>query len=519
MLLSRSGHKIDFKVDHEIVAKIQGYKESLRDKFPRIGILVISYNASAHIESTLSRIPKEVNDVIEEIFIFDDCSPDNTYDIAKELQAKSFWQDKLNVYKNPINLRYGGNQKAGYTYAIDRGMDYVIMLHGDGQYAPEYIPDLILAALEGKRDAVFGSRLMNRGDAIKGGMPLYKFFGNQILSRFENIILGTKLYEFHSGYRMYSTNLLKKIPFEENTDDFHFDTQIIIQCRALGVDIFEVPIKTFYGEEECNVDGFKYAKDVVLSVLEYRLHQLHIIRRGRYFVNRDFVYVKKDSPYSSHEIILKAISCDKKKLLEFGGGSGLMYEEMTSRGFEVVCADDKKETYSKIPDASFISTVNNSIDDLGVGRDFDHIVLSDNLAKTVDDFYFLRTVNKYLKPDGTIVVVVPNISIWFYRLSLLIGRFNYDNRGILDRKNLHFYTKSTIVQLIERTGYRVEKVHYAGLPFELVFESLGKSFILRSIDTLYNLFVKLLPTVFAYQFIIEAKITHLNAETGEGKLL
>lgn len=518
MLLSRSGHRIHFPVDQEKLEKIRKYQTELGDQFPKFGILIISYNASGHIESTLSRIPEAAYSFIKEIFIFDDCSPDNTYQVASALKENSLWKDKLNIYKNPRNLRYGGNQKAGYNYAINRGIDYVIMLHGDGQYAPEYIPDLILPALEKHYEVVFGSRLINQKDALKGGMPLYKFIGNQILSKFENIILGTHLHEFHSGYRMYSTKFLQQVPFEQNTNDFHFDTQIIIQCRALGVEIHEVPIKTYYGEEECNVNGIRYAKDVVLSVLEYRLHQMHIIRRGRYFVNSDFIYTRKHSPFSSHEKILKKLPSSGKKLLEFGGGNGVLYQSMTDKGLEVICADIQRTPYSRVPEERFINLKETELKSLGPGREFDYVVLSDNLPKMVDDHRFLDSIKRYVKLDGKVIVVVPNIAIWFYRLSLLIGRFNYDNKGILDRKNLHFYTRSTIYQAMERAGYKIESVSYSGLPFEVVFESLGKSNLLKAVDSIYNFFVSAWPTLFAYQFIIDATINYLNAEEGEGKL-
>ena len=269
MLVSRSGHQINFEVNSEKLERLKKLKGELGERFPKFGVFVLSYNAANHIESTLSRIDFSLNDLIEEIFIFDDNSPDDTFSVAQEVAKESPWKDKISVFKNSVNLRYGGNQKVGYQYAIDRGLDYAIMLHGDGQYAPEYIVDLMLPAVEEGRDVVFASRMMRKRDAIKGGMPLYKFIGNQVLTRFENIILGTKLTEFHSGYRMYSTRILKRMPIKMNTDDFHFDTEIIIQCRHLGAPIKEVPIQTFYGDEECNVNGFQYAFDVCKAVLLY----------------------------------------------------------------------------------------------------------------------------------------------------------------------------------------------------------------------------------------------------------
>ncbi len=180
----------------------------------------------------------------------------------------------MTVTRHPENLGYGGNQKAGYRMAIDEGLDIIVMLHGDGQYAPECLPDILAPLERGEADCVMGSRMMEHGAARRGGMPLYKYVGNRILTTFENKVLGTKLSEFHSGYRAYSVNALKGIPFERNSDGFNFDTQIIIQLVDAGRRIVEVPIPTYYGDEICYVDGLKYAKDVSTDVVRYRLGKM-----------------------------------------------------------------------------------------------------------------------------------------------------------------------------------------------------------------------------------------------------
>ena len=132
------------------------------------------------------------------------------------------------------NLGYGGNQKAAYKLALERGLDIVVLLHGDGQYAPELLPEMVAPLERGECDAVMGSRMMDGGAARRGGMPFYKLVGNRILTHVENALLGTELTEFHSGYRAYSTKALLDIPFEYNTDDFDFDTQIIVQLLHSG---------------------------------------------------------------------------------------------------------------------------------------------------------------------------------------------------------------------------------------------------------------------------------------------
>src|ERR1019366_2860871 len=207
-------------------------------------ILVVTYNAIATLVPVLKRIPPSVWDNVEEVVVFDDASQDATFELAMGIKAVCN-VPKLHVLKHPRNLGYGGNQKAGYRYFLERGFDIVVLLHGDGQYAPELLSHLYHPIVEGKADAVFGSRMMkDYGGPIKGGMPLYKYFGNRILTAFENGSLGLHLTEFHSGYRAYDLHALKRIEMDQMTDQFHFDTEIIVKLQHQGFRIVEVPIPT-----------------------------------------------------------------------------------------------------------------------------------------------------------------------------------------------------------------------------------------------------------------------------------
>src|SRR5580693_135310 len=236
----------------------------------RIGILIVTFNAVTTLTKVLKRITPNVWKNVEEIAVFDDASQDATYELAMGLKA--FRQlEKLQVLSNSKNLGYGGNQKAGYRYFIEKGFDIVILLHGDGQYAPEIMARIYHPIVTGDADAVFGSRMMRTyGGALKGGMPLYKYVGNRILTLMENRALGMSLTEFHSGYRAYNLHALAQIDFSRMTDDFHFDTEIIVKLHHQRFQIREVPIPTYYGSELCNVDGLKYARDVVRSVWRYK---------------------------------------------------------------------------------------------------------------------------------------------------------------------------------------------------------------------------------------------------------
>src|SRR3954451_17583984 len=163
----------------------------------KIGILIVAYNAESTLRSVLHRIPAPIWEKIEEVFVFDDHSQDRTHEVGKELEEHEDFAGKLKVFKNPANLMYGGNQRKGYQYAIERGLDIVVLLHGDGQYAPEVMQDLLTPLETGQADMVMGSRMLVPGAARQGNMPLYKFVGNKVLTWTENTLVGTHLSEFH----------------------------------------------------------------------------------------------------------------------------------------------------------------------------------------------------------------------------------------------------------------------------------------------------------------------------------
>ncbi len=239
-------------------------------KDSKVGISVINYNGVDFLTKTLDRIPRDIYDKVSEIFVVDDCSSDKSYDEALKYK-KDNNIEKLTVHRNKENQGYGGNQKVGYRYAIDRGFDVVALLHGDGQYAPEVLGDLLEPLVKGEADMVFGSRMSNSGDALKGGMPLYKYYGNRILTTIQNKLTGINISEYHSGYRLYSTAALKEIPFESFTNNWHFDTQIILSLAEREKRIVEIPIPTYYGDEISHVNGIPYALNCMFT--SYRFYR------------------------------------------------------------------------------------------------------------------------------------------------------------------------------------------------------------------------------------------------------
>ena len=246
-------------------------------------VFIVAYNAEKYIEKVLSLIPQSLweNQLADcEILIIDDCSRDNTYAVCSAY-AQSHGHS-ITVLRNEINQGYGGNQKLGYQYAIDHHFDVVVLLHGDGQYDPSLIPLLAAPVLGKDADVVIGSRMMNRRAALRGGMPLYKFIGNIVLTNIQNAMLGVKLAEFHSGYRVYSTAALRAVPFQSNANYFDFDTDILIQMIDTKQRMREISIPTFYGDEISHVNGMKYAAKILLATLFSRLQKLGLCRMAKF---------------------------------------------------------------------------------------------------------------------------------------------------------------------------------------------------------------------------------------------
>jgi len=207
----------------------------------KIVVVMPAYNAARTLERTYADIPK---DLVDEVILVDDASRDETVRVARRLGIK--------VFVHPLNRGYGGNQKTCYTQALNLGADIVVMLHPDYQYDPKRMPALVEPILRGEADLVLGSRLMD-GKAVEGGMPTYKYIANRFLTAAENMVLGLRLTEMHTGYRAYTRRLLTTIPFMNNSESFVFDTEVIVQTVAFGFRIAEIGVPAKYADDSSNI--------------------------------------------------------------------------------------------------------------------------------------------------------------------------------------------------------------------------------------------------------------------------
>lgn len=236
----------------------------------RVVAVMPAYNAAATLERTVADIPAQT---VDEIILVDDGSRDSTVEIARSLG--------LTVIVHERNRGYGGNQKTCYRHALDRGADFVVMIHPDYQYDSRVIPVAVEILRLGICDVVLGSRIRTRREALAGGMPGWKYVANRLLTVTENVALGQNLGDFHSGFRAYRRSVLETIPFENNTDDFAFDSQFLAQAVYFGFKLGDIPVPVRYFDEASSINfrrSVKYGCATLWTLLQFWLQKLRIGR-------------------------------------------------------------------------------------------------------------------------------------------------------------------------------------------------------------------------------------------------
>jgi glycosyltransferase involved in cell wall biosynthesis len=231
----------------------------------KVIVVMPAYNAAETLLDTYRSIPP---DCVDKVILVDDGSIDETVRVAQELD--------LELIVHPHNAGYGANQKTCYMEALRQGAEIVIMLHPDGQYDPEIIPEMIAAIRDGRGDFVMGSRFLPPSSAREGGMPTYKYLANRFLTSAENLVMGTNLSECHTGYRAYSRSLLEAVPFLRNSNNFVFDTEMIFQAQYFGFHFAEVPVETKYFNEASSISflaSTQYGLSTLWVAARYLLHR------------------------------------------------------------------------------------------------------------------------------------------------------------------------------------------------------------------------------------------------------
>lgn len=251
----------------------------MQTKKPKVVVVMPAYNAQHTIEKTWREVV--AHDIVDLVIVVDDASQDNTMALARDL-------DRVIAHAHPKNLGYGGNQKTCYQLALSHGADIVVMVHPDYQYTPKLIPAMVSMVGSGLYSCVLASRILG-GGAIDGGMPWWRYVANRVLTLFGNILLGTKVSEFHTGYRAFSRELLEALPLGANSNDFVFDNQMLAQAVWQGFQIGEVSCPTSYAPDASSITfarSVRYGFGCLITAAQFRLATWGLWRSARFPVDR-----------------------------------------------------------------------------------------------------------------------------------------------------------------------------------------------------------------------------------------
>ena len=475
------------------------------NKKPRVLVFIVAYNAQKTVAEVLFRIPASLSENYEvHVLVIDDSSADETFARSHSILRRGALPFTLTVLVNPINQGYGGNQKLGYRYAIENDFDFVALIHGDGQYAPECLPSLLEPLRNGEAAAVFGSRMLRPSDALRGGMPKYKFLGNRILTALQNRLLGSSLSEFHSGYRIYSTDALAAIPFERNSNGFHFDTEIIIQLLIARLPIQELSIPTYYGDEICYVNGIPYAANVLWASVKARLQNAGL------FYDRKFdcaprhyrPYEAKLSCESTHSLAFDRIP-PGSRVLDIGCAGGYLAAHLAADKKCVVDGVDACPVAEPALRAFYLHDLNSGLPRLDY-RGYDYLLMLDVIEHLASPELFLDTLRSALSENSNaeIIISTANIAFFITRFMLLIGQFNYGKRGILDLTHTRLFTFGSFERAIEQAGFDILERKGVPGPYPL---ALGDRPFARLLVRINRMLIPMARGLFSYQIFFRIK--------------
>lgn len=482
-------------------------REELASGFPRIALLLLDCADPERVRGALARIPSELDACLCEVLVVPP-RPEDAPELAESLRLPGRAL-VVRVHRNPRPYGFGSARKAAFEYALRAGFDHVAVLRGDGSHPPEELPRLLHAVVCDGHSAVSAAR------ASAVSRPRPRRSSEVLAAWLQNRILGVRLADPASSYRVYSRRDLERIPFQLDVDDRAFDAQILLQLRALGRVLHEVALPAEWPELAPGRAGWLALARACAMAFDYRLHQLHVTRRGSYLVDTGAYYTLKQSPTGSHAQLVEAIGAGSC-VLDLGCSQGLLARPLRSRGVRVTGVDARRwEPLADELEDFFLRDLEEPLD-LPTGRVFDCVVISDVIEHVRNRVQLLRSARRYLKPGGRLLISTPNVALWFYRLSLLVGRFEYGPRGVLDESHAHLYTRATFRREVERAGFHVLRERVTALPFEVVFESTGRSRLLRTVSRGYHALARAWPELFAYQFILEAEITTLDDEATTG---
>ncbi|HEX4809852.1 MAG TPA: bifunctional glycosyltransferase/class I SAM-dependent methyltransferase [Bryobacteraceae bacterium] len=442
----------------------------------RIGVVLL--DASPNVDRALDRIPPAVWSNLEEVIFF---GPGDFADDDR--------RPKVTSLPGPSINEPGALRKAAFAYFLDRGFDIVALLRSDGLYPLELLAGLYRPIVADQADAVFGSPNFNHGGP---------------LNELEKMMFGIDLSNFHCGYRAYSFAALRAVEWQRLSDGETFDLELILKLRHQNFRIRELPIP---GDCGSRVPFLHTLKQSIETVYRYRQTRRSVKRYPEfeeYFVH----YPIKESNRSSHAYAETLVGTGNE-VLDIGCGEGILAAKLRANGNRVTGADILAQAANESALEQYFSVdLNHGIEPMVHalhGKTFDRVLLLDVLEHLVRPEPLLEQCRRLLKPDGQLILSVPNIANLTIRLSLLFGQFDYSERGILDKTHVRFFTRKTIRRMLRENGYSIVEERETVMPVELFFGLAAANPLMRFANNVLGVLTRTLPGLFGYQIMLVLK--------------
>jgi len=469
-------------------------------------ILICLYTVNKNeklVLGILNQIPKSVASWDHEILILINSSGDSISK-AVDNSIKKHKSFNIRILFNLQHLGYGGNQKLAFYYAIKHNFDFVLLIAGSGQYAPEQLEKLAFSLASSNSQALIGSRFLEKSNSIKNQMPLYKYLGIKTITLLQNLILGMKFSEYHSGFRIYKTKALAEIPYAFNSNGRQFDTEVLIQLKLRGFKLQELPVSSLSGKAHPISDYIRYGIGSILISLKTRLHQMSLSYERKFDVGDISTDGYKDEIKlgypSSHQFAIDEVS-EKHRVLDIGCGNALIGSELKKQGCYVEGIDFESSKGKNNIDKFTQLNLNNNNLEIPV-NEFDYVLLMDvleHLDEPENFVYNLRVKAKGKAPK--IIVSVPNIGFINNRIQLLFGRFDYGIRGTMYLGHKRMFTFNAIGKLFEQAEFKITKCQGIPAPFPV---AIGDNWLSRLFLGINQGLIKILPKLFSYQIFLVA---------------
>ena len=457
----------------------------------KVIVLLVDCNDETKLEELILESQKGANNLVYQFVIcysktFKDNKPKDT---SSKIQRVS---SDIEVTRHSLNLGHGGDQKVVFRSIANIDSGVLVVINGECQYSLETISEIAQPIIRGEADVVLSSLRRHKRD-----LKQFSTFVNNFLS-------GVKFENWHSGYRAYSISSLNSINFVESPDGLSFDTDVLLQLNSAGFRIAKVANNSNMGSESAHILGLIAIIQSLVTVIRHRLKIMGFAPSNVMPASYRF----KFNEYSSHSKLRDVLqNIPQSRVLDLGCADGQLSEVAALLGHEVTAVDIESGPKSSSQIKFFQHDLENDLPINLTGK-FDVVLCADILEHLRKPDVMLFKLLPRLSSRGVILVSIPNFGHWYPRIRTLLGRFDYDARGILDQTHLRFFTRRSFSKMATKAGYKVKRLSVTGTPFEVMLREAPKrnfswSFLISTLSNIDRIFCKIRPTLFAYQFIFE----------------